>query len=134
MSKLSIIEGIKGSYEFRLKYAGLTSLQSLLEAARTQKGRRRLAKKTGIPETLIFKWTKLADLIRIKGIGVDYAELLQAIGIDTVPELARRRPENLWTKIVEANQGKKYVKKIPALDQVADWIQQATRMPRLVYC
>lgn len=134
MAKLSIIDGIKGTYEYRLKYAGLNSVQHLLEVAKTQKGRRRLSKKTGIPVPLIFKWTKQADLLRVKGVGVYYAELLEAVGIDTVPELARRKPEKLWAKMVEANQGKKYVRKIPALQQVANWVKQATELPRSVYC
>jgi predicted flap endonuclease-1-like 5' DNA nuclease len=133
VAKLSIIEGIKGSYENRLKYAGLRSMQSLLEVARTQKGRRRLSKKTGIPLNLISKWTKQADLLRIKGVGVSYADLLEAAGIESVPELARRRPENVWAKIVEVNQDRRYVRKIPALRQVANWVRQAAELPRVVY-
>jgi predicted flap endonuclease-1-like 5' DNA nuclease len=130
MSKLGMIEGIGESYEMKLKGAGVTSVEGLLEACASKKGRGDLAKKTGITEKLILKWANHADLVRIKGIGGEYAELLEAAGVDTVPELAKRKPEKLLAKMVEMNEAKNLVRKMPAQKQVEGWIQQAANLPR----
>jgi len=130
MSKLSIIEGIGEVYEAKLKEAGVTSIENLLEVCASKKGRMELAQKADISEKLILKWANHADLARIKGIGGEYAELLEAAGVDTVPELALRKPENLYKKLVEINESKKLVRKIPTQKQVQDWIEQAATLPR----
>jgi predicted flap endonuclease-1-like 5' DNA nuclease len=130
MSKLSVIEGIGESYEMKLKEAGITSVEGLLGACSSKKDRVNLALKTGITEKLILKWANHADLIRIKGIGGEYAELLEAAGVDTVPELSKRKPDNLLAKMVEVNEAKKLVRKMPVEKQVEGWIQQAAKLPR----
>jgi len=130
MAKLSVIEGIGESYENKLKEAGISSIETFLEQCATKKHRTELAEKTGISEKLILKWVNHADLIRIKGIGGEYAELLEAAGVDTVPELANRKPENLFVKIVEVNTEKKLVRKLPVEKQVAGWVAQAKELPR----
>lgn len=130
MSKLSMIEGIGESYEMKLKEAGVNSVEGLLEACSSKKGRVVLAEKTGITEKLILKWANHADLARIKGIGGEYAELLEAAGVDTVPELGKRKSENLFAKMVEVNEAKKLVRKMPTQKQVEDWVQQAANLPR----
>lgn len=132
MSKLSMIEGIGEAYEAKLKEAGLSSIEDFLEACATKKGRTDLAEKTGIAEKLILKWANHADLARIKGIGGEYAELLEAAGVDTVPELSKRRADNLYAKMVEINETKKLVRKLPTEKQVEDWIQQAAALPRVM--
>lgn len=130
MAKLSIIEGIGESYETKLKEAGITSTETFLENCATKKHRTVLAEKTGISEKLILKWVNHADLIRIKGVGGEYAELLEAAGVDTVPELSNRKPENLFAKMVEVNAEKKLVRKLPVEKQVAGWVAQAKELPR----
>lgn len=132
MTKLSTIEGIGDSYELKLKEAGVSTMEGLLEACSLKKGRVELAEKTGITEKLILKWANHADLARIKGIGAEYAELLEAAGVDTVPELAKRKSENLLAKMVEVNETKKLVRKIPTQNQVEDWVQQASKLPRVL--
>ena len=132
MSKLSIIEGIGEVYEAKLKEVGVSSIEGLLEACTTKKGRANLAEKTGITEKLVLKWANHADLIRIKGIGGEYAELLEAAGVDTVPELSKRRADNLFKKMVEVNEMKKLVRKLPTEKQVEGWIQQAAGLPRVM--
>lgn len=104
--KLNIIEGIGDSYEQKLKEAGIKSSEQLLESCSSKKGRTKLAEKTGITEKLILKWTNHADLFRIKGVGGEYAELLEAAGVDTVPELAKRKADNLAAKMAEVNEAK----------------------------
>lgn len=132
MAKLSTVEGIGEVYEGKLKEAGIGSLEKLLEACRTKKGRKELAEKADISEKLILKWANHADLMRIKGIGGQYSELLEASGVDTVPELAQRNAENLTTKMQEVNLEKKLVRQVPTLKMVKDWIHQAKEMPRVL--
>ena len=130
--KLSSIEGIGASYARKLEKAGIRSTNALLERAATAKGRKELAAETGISDTLILEWVNHADLFRITGIGGEYADLLEEAGVDTVAELAKRVPEKLYQKMVEVNQAKNLVNKLPGLSQVEDWIAQAKKLPRVV--
>ena len=132
MTKLIKIEGIGETYEKKLNAVGLFSVEDLLEKGASPKGRKELAAKTGIGDALILKWTNRADLFRIKGIGEEYGDLLEAAGVDTVPELAQRKADNLYQKLVETNNAKKLVRKLPALSQVKNWIDQAKKLPRLM--
>ena len=88
--------------------------------------------KSGISETKILEWVNHADLFRVKGVGSEYTDLLEAAGVDTVPELAQRKAENLVQKMIEVNQTKKLVRRLPVLSQVADWIEQAKHLPRII--
>ncbi|MDI9486173.1 MAG: DUF4332 domain-containing protein [Bacillota bacterium] len=126
------MEGIGEAYELKLKEAGILSVEALLKACALKKGRVELAEKSGISEKLILKWANHADLARIKGIGGQYSELLEAAGVDTVPELAKRKPENLYAKVVEVNKVKKVVRKLPTEKNVADWVKQASGLPRVL--
>jgi len=132
MTKLSTIEGIGAVYEPKLEAAGVASVEDLLAQGATPKERKALEETTGISGTLILKWLNRADLFRIKGVGEEYSDLLEAAGVDTVPELAQRNADNLYKKIVEINTAKKLVRKIPSRDQVADWIEQAGNLPRVL--
>lgn len=104
-------------------------MEGLLIACATKKNRVDLAAKTGITEKLTLKWANHADLIRIKGIGGEYSELLEAAGVDTAPELSKRKPDNLLAKMTEVNEAKKMVRKMPVKKQVEGWIQQAAKLP-----
>jgi predicted flap endonuclease-1-like 5' DNA nuclease len=132
MTKLAKIEGIGEAFEKKLNAAGIFSIQDLLEKGATPKGRKGIAEKTGINDALILKWANRADLFRIKGIGEEYSDLLEAAGVDTIPELAQRKAENLFQKIMELNNAKKLVRKLPALSQIKNWVDQAKKLPRLL--
>ena len=132
MAKLSDIEGIGEAYSGKLEAAGISSLENLLSAACEKKGRKELAEKTGISEKLILNWVNRADLSRVKGISTQYADLLEAAGVDTIPELAQRNAENLAAKMAEVNEAKNLVRKLPTASQVADWIAQAKELPRVI--
>jgi len=132
MSKLSMIEGIGDVYEAKFKEAGITSVEGLLEAGCKPKGRDDLAAKLGISEKLILRWVNHADLFRIKGVGGEYAELLEAAGVDTVIELGQRKPAMLAAKLQEVNNAKKLVRQVPSLSQVEEWVNQADHLPRKV--
>ena len=98
MAKLTKIEGVGEFYAQKLQEAGVGTTQALLEKGASPKGRQEIAKKTGIRETLILRWVNRVDLFRIKGVGEEYSDLLEAAGVDTVPELAQRNPENLYQR------------------------------------
>lgn len=132
MTKLTSIEGIGESYGKKLVKAGVRSQHALLERGSTPGGRREIAEATGISEKLVLRWVNQADLSRIKGVSEEYSDLLEAAGVDTVPELAQRNPENLHKGLEAANSEKKLVRKMPALSQVENWIRQAKRLPRII--
>lgn len=132
MTAIVDIEGIGGAYEAKLKAVGVATVEKLLEAGATPKGRKDLAEKAGISGDLILKWVNRADLYRIKGIGQEYSDLLEAAGVDTVVELAQRKAENLFAKMVEVNEAKKLVRKMPTQAQVAGWVDSAKALPRAV--
>ncbi len=132
MAKLSCIEGIGEVYSGKLKEAGVGSPDSLLRTGATPKGRKEIAEKSGINEKLILEWVNHIDLFRIKGVGSEYADLLEEAGVDTVVELAQRKAANLYAKMVEVNQNKRLVRRMPLEYQVASWIEEAKTLPRLV--
>jgi predicted flap endonuclease-1-like 5' DNA nuclease len=132
MAKLTKVEGIGEVYAPKLQEAGIRTTQALLEKGASPKGRNEIAEQTGISETLILRWVNRVDLFRIKGVGEEYSDLLEASGVDTVPELAQRNPENLYQKLVAVNQEKKLVRQLPTQAQVSDWIEQAKRLPRVI--
>lgn len=132
MAKLSEIEGIGEAYSAKLKEAGITSLEDLLKKCCDKKGRKEIAGKSGISEKLVLNWANRADLSRIKGVSTQYADLLECAGVDTVPELAQRNPENLQLKMSEINEEKDFVRRVPTASQVQDWVAQAKELPRVI--
>jgi predicted flap endonuclease-1-like 5' DNA nuclease len=132
MTSISAIEGIGPSYATRLRRAGIRTTESLLKAGAKKRGRVDLSKRTGISETLILEWVNLADLMRIKGIGEEYSDLLEETGVDTVKELRVRRPDHLYQAIVTTNENKRLVRRLPSQRVVKNWIQQAQKLPPLV--
>jgi predicted flap endonuclease-1-like 5' DNA nuclease len=132
MSSVIDIEGIGEVYARKLHEVGITTTEALLEQGATPGGRKELAHKTGISDRLILKWVHRADLFRVKGIGEQYSDLLAAADVETVPELAQRRPDHLHQKMAETNEAKKLVRVVPGPEQVTDWVQQAHKLPRVV--
>jgi predicted flap endonuclease-1-like 5' DNA nuclease len=132
MPSIIDIEGIGPIFKKKLKAIGVSSTEKLLELGGTPKGRKNLAEKTGIGDALILEWVNLSDLFRIKGVGSEYSDLLEEAGVDTVVELSKRVPKNLFDKMVEINTAKKLVRKMPVEKQVAAWVDQAKKLPRLV--
>ncbi|NYT12642.1 MAG: DUF4332 domain-containing protein [Methanomassiliicoccales archaeon] len=130
--KLSDIEGIGPAFEKKLTDAGITSIEMLLDKGAAAKGRKEIAEKSGIDAPMILEWVNRADLYRIKGVGSEYSDLLEAAGVDTVPELATRNPENLTKKLEEINAEKNIVRRTPSLSMVEDWVAQAKKLPKVV--
>ena len=132
MTKLLAIEGIGQVYVAKLAAIGIRTVEALLEAGKTPQGRKELAEKSGIAGKAILEWVNRADLFRIKGIGEEYSDLLESAGVDTVPELAQRRADNLFEKMKSVNAEKKLVRRLPTLAQVGDWVEQAKGLERIV--
>lgn len=129
---LAYVEGIGEVYSGKLKEIGVDSPQVLLERGATSQGRKELSEASGISGTLILEWVNHVDLFRIKGVGSEYADLLEEAGVDTVVELAQRNPANLFEKLSEVNAEKSLVRKLPTQAEVEDWVAQAKDLPRMI--
>lgn len=132
MVSLKYIEGIEDAFAAKLNSAGISTAEALLEKGKTPAGRKEIAEGSGISEKRILEWVNHVDLFRIKGVGAEYGDLLEAAGVDTVPELAQRNAENLLEKLTEINTKKKIVRRLPVLSQVKAWIEQAKKLPRVI--
>ena len=130
--KLLDIEGIGPAFAEKLQKQGLSTTEDLLKEGATATGRHKVAESSGISEKLVLEWVNHADLCRIHGIGSEYADLLEAAGVDTVPELSHRNAENLTAALTKANEAKKLVRRIPSQTEVAHWIDEAKTLPRAV--
>jgi predicted flap endonuclease-1-like 5' DNA nuclease len=123
------IAGIEPDIVATLKSHGIRTTAKLLDAAKDPKGRKALSEKTGISEKSLLCWANMADRMRIKGVGEDYATLLQAAGVDTVKELKYRNPAKLAKAIKEANAKRKLVGVLPSDRAVVRWIEYAKKLP-----
>ncbi len=130
--KIEDIEGIGPAYGEKLRTAGITDTDGLLEKGCASKGRKALCETTGLSSSLVLKWVNMADLFRITGVGPEYAELLEVSGVDTVKELAQRNAENLATKMGEVNAEKKLTRRVPNAEMVTKWVEQAAGLEGLV--
>jgi len=126
------VEGIGPAIGSQLRLAGIADTDTLLAATRKASQRKALAEKTGLSARQVLRFANMVDLYRVNGIGSEYAELLEAAGVDTVPELARRRPENLCKTIAALNADKALVRRLPTDAEVAGWVQQAKKLPRML--
>ncbi|MDX2286108.1 MAG: DUF4332 domain-containing protein [Bacteroidia bacterium] len=132
MAKISDIEGIGPAFAEKLTAAGVRSVEKLLKTGATKQGRKALSESTGIDEQKILAWTNMADLFRIKGVAAQYAELLEAAGVDTVKELRNRNAANLHAKMKEVNDQKKRVRQLPSLSQVERFIEDAKKLEPMI--
>jgi predicted flap endonuclease-1-like 5' DNA nuclease len=130
--KISDIEGIGPSYAQKLAKANIKSVTGLLKKCHDKKGRQNVSKVTGIDESMLLKWANIADLYRIKGVGSEYSELLEAAGVDTVKEMRMRNPENLYEKMKEINAKKKLVRQLPGLKKVQDFVAAAKKLDPMI--
>ncbi len=130
--KIEQIEGIGPAWAGKLATAGITDTEGLLRHCGDAAGRQRVAQASGVSADQLLKWVNLADLMRIKGVGSEYSELLEAAGVDTVKELRTRNAQNLAAKMEEVNAAKKLTRATPAPKVVEEWISEAGRLPAMV--
>ena len=132
--KIIDIEGVGEVYAEKLIAAGIEKVSQLLDMCAAPKGRKELAEKTGISEKQILRWTNHADLFRINGVGPQFAELLEAAGVDTVKEFRHRVAENLQPKLEEINAEFHICGRVPAVTEIQKMIDQAKELePKMTY-
>lgn len=132
MTSIIDIEGIGPAYREKLAEVGIRTTEKLLEAAGPKAGRKALAEQTGFSEAHILEWVNRADLMRIKGVGEEFSDLLEAAGVDSVVELATRNAANLVVKFVEVNDQKNLVNRVPSEAEVQRWIDEAKTLEKRV--
>ncbi len=133
MANLIDIEGVGAFHAAKLAELGIKTQEELLTAAGTPAGRQDLVARANLTMEQVLNWANRADLARVNGIGDQYADLLEAAGVDTVPELAQRNAENLYAKLVEVNEDHILVDRLPSTGDVADWVKEAKALPRALH-
>jgi predicted flap endonuclease-1-like 5' DNA nuclease len=132
MARLGQIEGVGRPELMTLHKAGIRTTDDLLRLAGDSGGRQQLAQKSRLRETQLLDWVNRADLMRVKGIGTEYSDLLEAAGVDTVRELANRAPTNLYQTLYDVNHQKHLTRRSPTATEVESWVGQAKRMQPMV--
>jgi predicted RecB family nuclease len=129
---ISAIEDIGADEAEALKSVGIRTTEKLLEAAKSPKGRKLLATQTELNEKRLLRWANIADKLRIRGMGREYAGLLCEVGVDTVKELRYRNPARLAKSMAEANKRRKLVRFLPSEKLVRRWVEHARRLPQKI--
>lgn len=130
--KIEEIQGIGPAFAQKLSAAGITTTSDMLALCCTETGREKVAEKTGLSRSQILKWTNMADLMRVSGIGPQYSELLEYVGVDTIKELRHRNGANLAAKMVEINEEKHLSGSAPSEKTVKSWIDSAKELDSLI--
>jgi predicted flap endonuclease-1-like 5' DNA nuclease len=131
--RIEEVEGIGKAYAEKLAAAGITSTDDLLEQGAKPGGRRSIEAATGIDGDLILEWVNHVDLMRIKGVGSEYSDLLEAAGVDSPAELAQRNAANLANTVQEVVAARpSIVRRIPTENEIQDWIDQSKKLPKVV--
>ena len=126
------LKGIDDDLATQLKAQGIADSDQLLTASAAPADRKALANKTGAKERDILELANRADLSRVKGVAGVFSDLLEKAGVDTVKELATRRPDNLHAKIKEVNDAEQLAKRIPTEAEVTGWVAQAKDLPKIL--
>ncbi len=132
MASIAAIESMDQRDATKLRKAGVRTTDALLKTAATRTGRRRLAKEANLSESEILSWVNRADLMRIKGIGSEYADLMEAAGVDTIRELRRRNPDRLLAAMTEVNVRRRLIRRLPTNGMVTGWVEAAKGIEPLV--
>jgi predicted flap endonuclease-1-like 5' DNA nuclease len=129
---IDAIEGIGARSATKLRKSGIRTTEALLRRAADRKGRKQLAGDTGFTEAQLLEWANRADLMRCKGVGSEYSDLLESAGVDTIRELRRRNAASLTMKMIDINEQKRLVRRLPTEAMVARWIESATELEPIV--
>ena len=132
MGSIDTIDGMKRTEARTLRKTGVRTTEKLLKRAGTRSGRRELASATGLGERTILTWVNRADLMRIKGIGEEYSDLLEAAGVETCKELRNRNAQSLLGKMTQINSKKRLVRRLPTEIMVKGWVAHAKELPPAV--
>lgn len=132
MASIDTIEGIGHKQATSLRKARIRTVEALLKKGSTRKGRREIAAATKMSEKLILEWVNRADLMRVRGVGEEYSDLLEAAGVDTVKELRRRNAANLLIAMVAVNDKKRAVRRLPTEAMVQRWVDHAKELDAII--
>lgn len=132
MASIDAIEGIGHKHATTLRKHRVRTTEALLKRGATKRGRKDLAAETGLSESQLLEWVNRADLMRVKGIGEEYSDLLEAAGVDTVKELRRRNAANLLGAMVDVNAKKRLVRRLPTESMVQRWVDHAKTLEAVV--
>ena len=119
------IKGLEADVKTKLEAEGIKSTDQLLEHTRTSKQRTELAHKVGSTATVLKELANRADLMRLKGVGGDLANLLEEAGVNSCKELQHRKPETLHQALVDLNASKKIAHHVPNVASVTEWVEEA---------
>ena len=133
MAKLEMIKGISAEHRAALRgECAINSVSALLRAGTTAAGRDAIAETVGVDSSLVLQWIHQADLTRIKGIGREYIGLLNAVTVTTLAGLKRQSPEELYAAMGMVNGNYGLVHRLPTLEMVIDWIEQANEISPII--
>ena len=132
MPSIDSIVGMAPRQATKLRKARIRTTEGLLRRGATRKGRRQIANATGFTEQQVLEWVNRADLMRVKGIGGEYSDLLESTGVDTIKALRSRKPANLHAKMIEVNEKKHLVRRLPTERMVDGWVAHAARLDAVV--
>lgn len=128
------LDGVSADDAASLRKAGIRTTAKFLEVAKDPKGRKELARKTGIEQSQLLRWANMADFLRVSGLGRGYVELLHHVGVDTVRDLRYRNPAHLAERMADTNRKRKLVRLVPTQKAIGRWIDQAKKLPlKIIY-
>jgi predicted flap endonuclease-1-like 5' DNA nuclease len=130
--RLAETEGIDPVNATKLRGIGISTIEDLLDRGSTRSGLQEIAQATGARDDQVLRWVNHADLYRIKGVGAEFAELLEAAGVNSVPELAQRSPTSLLKRMEAVNEQKKLTRRVPSEPQVTAWVAEAKTLGRAI--
>ena len=126
------VEEIGPGFAAELERCGIKTISGLLKRCSDPVGRKRVAAQSGIPEAQLLRWANIADLMRVRGIGRQYAELLLGAGVDSIRELRARRPTQLARKLAEINAVRNLTRRVPIPSMVEEWMEIAAKLPPMI--
>ncbi len=130
--KIEEVEGIGPEYGKKLREVDIQTTEDLLRRCGDKKGRAGVSTETGISEKHLLEWVNLSDLMRLNGVGEEFADLLEEAGVDTTQELARRNAENLAVALAEVNEKKNLTNRVPSAETIQKWIDEAGTLEDLI--
>ena len=134
MATIDAIAGLDPKSATRFRKSRVRTTEALLKRAATRRGRKELAASTRLEEKQILIWVNRADLMRVKGIGSEYSDLLESAGVDTIKELRRRNPVSLTKKMMQIKESQKLVQRLPTEGMVTGWVAHASQLePMITY-
>ena len=124
--KIGEIKDLDPGMQAKLEQAHIHTVEDLLNATNTPQQRTALSKQLNVASSQMTDWINRADLMRLKGVGKEMANLLEESGVDSCKELQHRKPDKLQAKLKEINDAKHLTHHAPTMAQVEEWITESS--------